>query len=469
MAEIDVVLQRQWDMLKALARTESGHTLFELSKQFGVSEKTIKRDVKSIEAVFGKLKTRNEAHGRKRYLYDRNPFTFGLALDRNELLAIYIGQTLMTPLKGTFLWEGIQSGREKIKQILREDAVKYAERVAPFFYRMDPTERKIDRRRGRMIDEAFKSMEDSRALQISYRSLRSKRVKVYEIHPYNFVYWRNSVYLVGFCCRDKKIKIWGLIRYVFAESIYTCSKYLLGMAVTAAILVAVYILLKKILRSELIPILVVLVLSCFPPAIYATRGITNPQLYYLYLGTNMPLLPLGILVGKYRSILIPKKRSLRILYVSIWSALAVLSYATLWLLQPVVLAMNGMQYRYSTSFCATPAVPNNQRINNFLEPYTKAQCITWLVFGLSVVMLLLIFATMFNTDNRLTLFFREHIPEILMLSYSIFFIKFTLARARDPWYDRFPGSLVVGSLVELGIAIASAVVLRKLLGADKRQ
>ena len=267
---------------------------------------------------------------------------------------------------------------------------------------------------------------------------------------------------------NKKIKIWGLIRYVFAESIYTCSKYLLGMAVTAAILVAVYILLKKILRAELIPILVVLVLSCFPPAIYATRGITNPQLYYLYLGTNMPLLPLGIMAGKYRSILIPKKRSLRILYVSVWSALAVLSYATLWLLQPVVLAMNGMQYRYSTSFCATPVVSNNQRISNFLEPYTKAQCITWLLFGLSVVMLLLIFATMFNTDNRLTSFFREHIPEILMLSYSIFFIKFTLARARDPWYDRFPGRLVVGSLVELGIAIAGAVVLRKLFGADKR-
>ena len=87
----------------------------------------------------------------------------------------------------------------------------------------------------------------------------------------------------------------------------------------------------------------------------------------------------------------------------------------------------------------------------------------------SVVMLLLIFATMFNTDNRLTSFFREHIPEILVLSYSIFFIKFTLARARDPWYDRFPLSLVVGSLVELGIAIAGAVVLKKLLGADKRQ
>ena len=87
----------------------------------------------------------------------------------------------------------------------------------------------------------------------------------------------------------------------------------------------------------------------------------------------------------------------------------------------------------------------------------------------SVVMLLLIFATMFNTDNRLTSFFREHIPEILVLSYSIFFIKFTLARARDPWYDRFPLSLVVGSLVELGIAIAGAVVLRKLLGAEKRQ
>lgn len=212
MAEIDVVLQRQWDMLQALTETKDGLTLSELSQRFNVSEKTIKRDVRSLETVFGKLKSNNEAHGRKRYLFDRNPFSFGLTLDRNELLSLYVGQKLMSPLRGTFFWEGVQSASEKIKRILRPETVKYAERVAPFFYRFEPTEQRYTVRLRSLIDEAFHAMEESRPLQIRYRSLRARRIKKYEIHPYNFVYWHNNVYLVGFCCRDAKFKIWKVDR-----------------------------------------------------------------------------------------------------------------------------------------------------------------------------------------------------------------------------------------------------------------
>ena len=110
-----IVLKRQWDIMHLLAMTRPGFTLEELATKFGVSEKTIKRDLKTLEYVFGTLKSRNEAHGRKRYCFDKTPFTFGLTLDRDELLAIYVGQELMTPLRGTYFWEGLQKSREKIK------------------------------------------------------------------------------------------------------------------------------------------------------------------------------------------------------------------------------------------------------------------------------------------------------------------------------------------------------------------
>ena len=211
MAEIDVVLQRQWDLLEELTQTKDGLTLNELADRFGVSEKTIKRDVRSLERVFGKLKTNNEAHGRKRYLYDRSPFSSGLNLDRNELLSLYVGQKLMTPLRGTFFWEGVKTGAEKIKKILRPETIKYADRVAPFFYRFEPTEQRYTLRLRNVIDEAFHAMEESRPLEIRYRSLRARRIKRYEIHPYNFVY------LVGFCCRDAKFKIWKVDRLYDAK------------------------------------------------------------------------------------------------------------------------------------------------------------------------------------------------------------------------------------------------------------
>ena len=214
-----LVLKRQWDILHLLAMTRPGLTLEELAAKFEVSEKTIKRDLKTLEYVFGALKSRNEAHGRKRYCFDKSPFTFGLSLDRDELLAIYVGQELMTPLRGTYFWDGWVQGLKKIKGILREETVKYAERVAPFFKRFEPLDSQYSEQMRNLIDQTLISMVDSCALRIKYRSIKACRSKTYDIYPYNFVYWNASIYLIGYCCRDRKIKIWKVDRLYDAQSL----------------------------------------------------------------------------------------------------------------------------------------------------------------------------------------------------------------------------------------------------------
>ena len=232
--QLKFVLKRQWDMIRALAKAGEerkdrafreeklrsyGWTLEELAEKFNVSTKTIKRDLKSISYVFGNsaIKTRNEAHGRKRYYIEASNITFGLSLNRDELLAIYVAQTLTSPLRGTKIWEDLQKSREKIKDVLTDETVKYAERVAPFFYRFDPTELHYSKEMRTLIDKTLEAMIKGRALQIKYRSLKSLRSKTYEIDPYNFIYWGNAIYLIGFCRRDKKVKVWKVDRLSGAE------------------------------------------------------------------------------------------------------------------------------------------------------------------------------------------------------------------------------------------------------------
>lgn len=228
------VLKRQWDMIRVLAKSGEerkdrafreeklrsfGWTLDELAEKFNVSTKTIKRDLKSISYVFGgsAIKTKNEAHGRKRYYIEGSNITFGLSLNRDELLAIYVAQTLTSPLRGTKIWEDLQKSREKIKDIMTDETVKYAERVAPFFYRFDPTELHYSKEMRTLIDKTLEAMIKGRALQIKYRSLNSQRSKTYEIDPYNFIYWGNAIYLIGYCRRDKKVKVWKVDRLSGAE------------------------------------------------------------------------------------------------------------------------------------------------------------------------------------------------------------------------------------------------------------
>ena len=217
MAELEATIRRQWEMIRALALTDRGLTVRALARQFDVSEKTVTRDLKILVSIFGQIGSRREARGRKRYYYDQHCFTFGLTLNRAELLALYIGQTLMEPLRDAYFWEDVQSAREKIKQILRAETVEYAERVAPFFYRFEPTEHRYSKRARKYVDAILRALECNSVIEISYRSLSSQRVKTYQVCPYNIVSWRSSAYLLGLCCKDKKIKLWKVDRFYNAK------------------------------------------------------------------------------------------------------------------------------------------------------------------------------------------------------------------------------------------------------------
>ena len=203
----DTIFIRQWNILRLLAIDSRGWTLSELANKFKISTKTAKRDILLLEKVFGELHSTNERHGRKRYYVNRMILSFNLSLDKNELLALYIGQKLMTPFKGTCFWKGIQSGGEKIKKALSHQTVNYAERVAPCFHQFEYAENHYSGK-GDLINTLLEAMEHFLTVKITYRSLASDKSKTYEIHPYNFLYYGGALYIVGFSCKDQDIRFW---------------------------------------------------------------------------------------------------------------------------------------------------------------------------------------------------------------------------------------------------------------------
>lgn len=213
MSEFEMVLKRQWEMLRDLTTTETGLTLTDMAKKFGVSEKTIKRDLLSLRAVFGKWKSVNEAHGRKRYRYDTQSLTFDEILGYDELFALSLCKTFFNALKGTKVGTDGFNAIEKIGKTLRPKTKELAERFAPVCRRLGPYEDRLLK----VIDAIYTAMRNNYVLTIKYRSLSSKEYKTYEICPYKFHYQNNSVYLVGLCCSDRKVKFWKINRLHDAE------------------------------------------------------------------------------------------------------------------------------------------------------------------------------------------------------------------------------------------------------------
>ena len=210
---------RQWKLLQALAAEPNGATLRELAERFEVSEKTIRRDLTTLGEIFNGLKTIEEERGRKRYCLRENGISFGLGLNYDELLALYVGQNLASPLCGAIFGDELQSALKKIKNALPKDRVEYAERIAPLVVRLEASRPIYPKVASSVVGAALTALAESRKLRIRYRSLKSKKPQTYTTRPYNFVYFRGALYLIGYSCKDNEVRFWKFSRMLDAEAL----------------------------------------------------------------------------------------------------------------------------------------------------------------------------------------------------------------------------------------------------------
>ena len=212
---------RQWKLLQALAATSEGATLTELAERFDASPKTIRRDVNKLAEIFAGLKSVVVAgsRGQKRYYLSGNEFSFGLGLNYDELLALYVAQNLTTSLCGAIFGDELQSALKKIKKALPKDRVEYAERVAPLVLRLEASRPLYPEDASSVVGAALTALGESRKLRVRYRSLKSKTPQTYTAHPYNFVYFRGALYLVGYSCKDNDVRFWKFSRMLAADAL----------------------------------------------------------------------------------------------------------------------------------------------------------------------------------------------------------------------------------------------------------
>lgn len=213
---------RQWMLLQTLAATSEGATLQELSERLETNPKTIRRNLIKLAEIFNGLKSVvvSGKRGQKRYYLDKNEFSFGLGLNYDELLALYVAQNLTTPLCGAIFGDELQSALKKIKNALPQERVEYAERVAPLVVRLEASRPIYPEAATSVVGAALTALGESRKLRIQYRSLKSKTPKTYTARPYNFVYFRGALYLIGYSCKDKDVRFWKFSRMLDAEALH---------------------------------------------------------------------------------------------------------------------------------------------------------------------------------------------------------------------------------------------------------
>ncbi len=176
-------LVRQWILLRTLGARRFGVTISELAGELDVSERTIRRDLKSLLEAGFPLEEVVEEFGRKKWRIEPAKNQPGLSFTFDEALALYLGRRLLEPLAGTLFWEAAQRAFRKIRATLGADALKYVERFRELFHQTTVGASDYSQKAD-LIDQLMVGIEDRKAVFITYQSLRATEPVTYDLHPY---------------------------------------------------------------------------------------------------------------------------------------------------------------------------------------------------------------------------------------------------------------------------------------------
>lgn len=204
-------LERQWVILRTLAARRFGATVRELADEHNVSQKTIRRDLILLQSLGFPISPQPGPHGRNHWHAPHDASTPPLTFDISELLALYLGRTLLNPLAGTVVWDAAHSAHRKIKATLPESALNYLDSLSACLHRTSFRDSRYDDK-AQLIDDLMVAIEDRRITFITYHSARSTEPLTYDVYPYGLVWHRASLYLVAHSQQHEEIRTFKLDR-----------------------------------------------------------------------------------------------------------------------------------------------------------------------------------------------------------------------------------------------------------------
>ena len=184
---------RQWKILKTIEAGRFTSSL-KLAHQFGVTERTIRRDVEALqEAGFPLYDDR--ADGKKVWrLVEgyRQKLVQGFSL--SELAALYFSRNMLSFLGGAPFGQDVESAFAKIREALPAKSLPMLSRIQDLFSaRPDPW--KDYSKKQDVIAGLIDAILHQRQARLAYYSFNSRRTKAYDLDPYRLVYYRGGLYL----------------------------------------------------------------------------------------------------------------------------------------------------------------------------------------------------------------------------------------------------------------------------------
>lgn len=210
-------LIRQWLLLKSLASRKYGMTIAEMAQEAGVVERTIRRDIQTLQqAGFPIQDVHVSAHGKRHWKLESEREFLDLNFSWDEAIALYFARRHLDPLAGTLLWTSLTNAFKKIRASMGENALHHLERMRDAFHFIQFGTSCYDDKAD-LIDQLSIAVEDNLITLISYQSRTATEPVTYEVTPYGVIYYRNSLYFIAYSHDHETVRIFKVDRLESVE------------------------------------------------------------------------------------------------------------------------------------------------------------------------------------------------------------------------------------------------------------
>ncbi len=174
-----------------------GITIGELAEEFGVTKRTLYRDLKALEeagypllseVIEGTTYWKLEPHFK-----NIPPVTFTL----NELMALYFRWKMVISPRGSPFRADLESALKKIESSLPARHLARLERIEGMLTPMMKASKKIDFNKG-VFETVQWALLNQTILELEYKPRKGNRAFLFEVHPYSLLFYKGEFYVLCF-------------------------------------------------------------------------------------------------------------------------------------------------------------------------------------------------------------------------------------------------------------------------------
>lgn len=201
-------------MLLHIDAHRHGVTVKELADHFGVTQRTVWRDLDALQQVgFPLADDKRDRQTTWRMLQMPLKALNDAGLSVTEACSLYLSRALLVNFTGTPFEPGLSAIITRIEKALSPQVRAFLRRLPEVMYVKPAAKKKVTSpKHDEFVARLIEAATERKVCRLLYFSVHSAREKDYELHPYNVAYADGGLYLTAYVPEYRQVRVFAIER-----------------------------------------------------------------------------------------------------------------------------------------------------------------------------------------------------------------------------------------------------------------